>query len=149
MNNLDYFNTYFSQKVMPLVYDESLSYYEVINKLITFTNNLITDVNKIIDFDNSLKDDYSNLLENLNKLTIELEKVKDGQYIKDGSITNNKLSQNVYTHFREYILNTVYQTAKFLSFGINEEGYFYADIPKNWNDVVFSTDENGRLILTM
>ena len=149
MNNFEYFNSFFSQKVMPLVYDESLSYYEVINKLISFTNNLITDINNIVNFNNELKLEYNSLLDTLKTLAAELEKVKKGDYIKDGSITPAKLSQNVYTHFREYIIDTVYQTAKFLTFGLNDEGYFIANIPKNWSDVILSTNNEGKLTLTI
>lgn len=35
---------YWCQKVLPLVYDESLSYYEVLGKMVTYINNLIEDV---------------------------------------------------------------------------------------------------------
>ena len=35
---------YWCQKVLPLVYDESLSYYEVLAKMVTYINNLIDDV---------------------------------------------------------------------------------------------------------
>lgn len=35
---------YWCQKVIPLVYDESLSYYETLAKIIVYINNLIEDV---------------------------------------------------------------------------------------------------------
>ena len=35
---------FWCQKVLPLVYDESLSYYEVLAKMVTYINNLIDDV---------------------------------------------------------------------------------------------------------
>ena len=35
---------YWCQKVLPLVYDDSLSYYEVLNKVTTYLNNTISDV---------------------------------------------------------------------------------------------------------
>ena len=38
---------YCSQKVLPLVYDESLSYYETLNKIASYINNLIEDVSAL------------------------------------------------------------------------------------------------------
>ena len=61
MNNLPDFpvvpdaNTYnkigafrfWCQKVLPLVYDDSLSYYELLNKVVNYLNNMISDLNKM------------------------------------------------------------------------------------------------------
>ena len=38
---------YWCQKVLPLVYDESLSYYELLNKVVAYLNNVITDVSTV------------------------------------------------------------------------------------------------------
>lgn len=35
---------FFCQKVLPLVYDESLSYYEVLNKVVDYLNAMIKDL---------------------------------------------------------------------------------------------------------
>ena len=40
---------FFCQKVLPLVYDESLSYYETICKLVEYVNGLVSDVQKFSD----------------------------------------------------------------------------------------------------
>ena len=41
---------FWCQKVLPLVYDDSLSYYEVLCKLVNYLNNVIADVNSIPDY---------------------------------------------------------------------------------------------------
>ena len=38
---------FWCQKVIPLVYDDSLSYYEVLCKVVHYVNNLATDISKI------------------------------------------------------------------------------------------------------
>ena len=40
---------FWCQKVLPLVYDDSLSYYELLCKLVDYLNNTIDDVNKLSD----------------------------------------------------------------------------------------------------
>ena len=38
---------FWCQKVLPLVYDDSLSYYELLCKVVNYINNLITDVSDL------------------------------------------------------------------------------------------------------
>lgn len=68
---------YYAYKILPLVYDESLSYYEVLNKV-------VYKVNEVIDYvDNVLVDRIRELVSNLvvdasydestETLTIEIE----------------------------------------------------------------------------
>lgn len=40
---------FWCQKVLPLVYDDSLSYYELLCKVVDYLNNVIADVNSIVD----------------------------------------------------------------------------------------------------
>lgn len=59
---------FWCQKVIPLVYDESLSYYEVLCKICDKLNTTITNVNELIDAYNQLKeffdsDEFKELIE--------------------------------------------------------------------------------------
>ncbi len=47
---------YWCQKVLPLTYDESLSYYEVLGKVVAYINNLIEDVATLEDNLETLKE---------------------------------------------------------------------------------------------
>ena len=47
MKKLEHFN-FWCQKVLPLVYDDSLSYYEVLCKVVEAINSIIGDSNSII-----------------------------------------------------------------------------------------------------
>lgn len=52
---------YWCQKVLPLVYDDSLSYYELLNKIVVYLNNTITDVAKAEGNIDSLLTAYTQL----------------------------------------------------------------------------------------
>lgn len=53
MNDVSYNRTqtlkFWCQKVLPLVYDDSLSYYELLNKVVAYLNSTIEDVTRLID----------------------------------------------------------------------------------------------------
>lgn len=56
---------FWCQKVLPLVYDDSLSYYELLCKVVSYLNNVITDVNTLSDdfqvLENYVKNYFTNL----------------------------------------------------------------------------------------
>lgn len=127
MVNLKYFN-FWCQSVLPLVYDQSLSYYEVLCKVVDY-------INKLIESD-------SQIIENVDQLKQEMDIVE--KWIKDFDTSYfEKL-------LKEYIPVMV-------MFGLSENGYFMAYIPSSWNDVYFKTTgydtyvemmpEYGHLIL--
>lgn len=101
---------FWCQKVLPLVYDNSLSYYEVLCKVVDYINNLIKSNNEIIDDVDGLKRDVNtveNWIENFNYSEID----------------------NI---IRQYIATCVF-------FQLTNSGYFVAYIPESWNDITFGT----------
>lgn len=55
----------------------------------------------------------------------------------------------------ENLQEVIGRVAKFVFFGLTEDGYFYVEIPESWEDIIFSTgydeskpDEYLHLILT-
>lgn len=50
---------FWCQQVLPLVYDDSLSYYEVLCKVVDYLNKMIAGQNDLIDGFNELKSDLS------------------------------------------------------------------------------------------
>lgn len=52
---------FWSQKVLPLVYDDSLSYYEVLCKVVTFLNNVIMDMDAVEANTEALRNAYNEL----------------------------------------------------------------------------------------
>jgi len=148
IHNFDMFNNFVMQKVLPLVYDESLSYYEVLTKLTNYVNDMVKSVNDVIQAHNDLSGEYTTVLSQLNDLNVQIEQMKTGFFIQDGSIELKKLSQDCLNKIQEFCVDTIHNIAKFVWFGLNDDGYFIAIIPSSWSDLVFGTDENGNLTLS-
>lgn len=125
---LDKFN-YWCYKVLPLVYDDSLSYYEILCKVTDYINNLIED-DKIL----------SSEIETLKK---ELETV-------------NEWIANFDTSYIEKIVKQYLATMIFVE--ITDSGYIVYNIPSNWDSITFNTtglditldlqQEYGHLVLS-
>lgn len=116
-------------KVLPLVYDESLSYYEILCKVVNYINNLI-DQDKIIGNE-------------LNDLKKELDAV-------------NKWIDDFDTSYIEKIVIQYLSTMIFVE--ISNSGYIIYNIPENWESITFNTTglditldlqpEYGHLVLS-
>lgn len=111
MNNSDSdFFRVWCFKVLPLVYDDSLSYYEILCKMVTYINNLIeTD---------KLQNDE------INKLKKELQSVQNWINNFDTSYAESIIAQ--------YLATMIFVT-------ISDEGYIIYTIPKNWECITFNT----------
>lgn len=128
MHKLPYFR-FWCQKILPLVYDDSLSYYEVLCKVVDYLNNIINDVNNIID--------------NVNELKKELEIVQTW-------------IDNFDTSYAEEIIAKYLATMIFIE--ISDAGYIVYFIPETWDEIIFNTTgldiiipeypEYGRLVLS-
>lgn len=92
------------------MYDDSLSYYEVLCKVVKYINDLITSDKEIID--------------NLNELQKELDIVQ--KWIDDFD-----------TVYAEQIIADFIATMVF--FGLTDTGYFIAFIPESWDEIEFET----------
>ena len=120
---------FWCQKVLPLVYDESLSYYEVLCKVRDKLNELI-------------KQDgvFGEALRELEK---ELADV-------------NQWIANFDTEFVKELVEKYVATMIFV--GINDAGYIFYDMPETWDDIQFGTTgldidvasmpEYGHLVLS-
>ena len=125
-NELKHFK-FWCQKILPLVYDDSLSYYEVLCKVVDYINKLIDDENSIIT--------------QIEELKKELEIVQ--KWIADYD-----------TSFAEKIIQEYLATMIFIE--ITDSGYFMYYVPEHWSDITFETTgldveipntEYGRLVL--
>lgn len=126
--NLDQFK-FWCQKVLPLVYEDSLSYYEILCKCVKYINDLI-DNNKIIASE-------------LEELEEELKIVQ--KWIDDFD-----------TSFIEKIVKEYLATMIFVE--ISDSGYIIYNIPSGWDSITFNTTgldidlalqpEYGHLVLS-
>lgn len=119
---------FWCQKVLPLVYDDSLSYYEVLCKVVDYLNHIITDQNAMVD--------------DLEGLRADLAQVQ--KWIKDYD-----------TSFAEKVIAETLATMIFVE--ISDAGYIVYYIPESWQDITFNTTgldiiipdtEDNRLVLS-
>lgn len=125
---MPYFS-FWCYKVLPLVYDDSLSYYEILCKVVTY-------INKLIEQDKIFGDELTNLLK-------ELEKVKEW--------INNFDTSFIEELIKKYI-------ATMILVEISDSGYIIYIIPESWKDITFNTTgldiklkiqpEYGHLVLS-
>lgn len=137
MDNLKHFR-FWCYKVLPLVYDDSLSYYEILCKVVKYINDLI-DQDKVLG--NELASQKA-----------ALQEVQDWIANYDTSYLEQLI--------QKYLASMIYVY-------ISDTGYIIYYIPENWNDVSFNTTgldisneelannghianyEYGRLVLSM
>lgn len=111
MNNSDSdFFRFWCFKVLPLVYDDSLSYYEILCKMVTYINNLI-ETDKLQNSE-------------IDKLKKELQSVQNW-------------IDNFDTSYAESVIAQYLATMIFVS--ISDEGYIIYTVPKNWECITFNT----------
>lgn len=120
------------QKVIPLVYDDSLSYYEVLCKVVDYTNKLIENDKEICLELGQLKADYNTIKDDMDYLSNELDKVKNGDYV---SLYLNSIKKWIDENLQEMVAGIV----KYVSFGLSSDGKFVAYIPKTWDFLQFDT----------
>jgi len=129
---------YWCYKVLPLVYDDSLSYYELLCKV-------VSKLNELIEKYSSFDDVVAEIQSAIDELQKQIDAF-DTTYIE--KLIKDKLANMIYV-------------------GISDAGYIIYYIPESWNDVSFNTTglditneqlvnnghvadyEYGRLVLSM
>lgn len=131
---------FWCQKVLPAVYDDSLSYYELLCKV-------ISKLNEIIEITNDQSDAIRALAEDLQTLADQFERFMESgfdDYYKEQIET--WLDQHMTEILSTFVQNGVY-------FELTQDGYFAANIFESWAHVWFDTIENysdsnyGSLVL--
>jgi len=131
MNGIKSLQTFrfWCQKVLPLVYDDSLSYYEVLCKVVNYINELIAGQKVVGD---------------------ELKKLEEDIEIIEEFIDNFDET------FAKSILEKYIATMIFVE--ISDSGYIVYNIPSSWDTITFNTTgldielpiqpEYGHLVLS-
>lgn len=118
---------YWCYKVLPLVYDDSLSYYEVLCKVVKKLNDLI--------------DQYGLTGETIREMQTAIAELQ--KWVDDFDTTF------IESVVREYLATMIFVE-------ISDSGYFVYYIPENWDDIKFQTTgldvdipdtDYGRLVL--
>ena len=101
------------------MYDDSLSYYEVLCKVVDY-------INKLIETDKELISD--------------VETLKAEMAIVQSWIANFDTA-----FAEEMVKEAIARLMKTVTFGISSAGYFMAIIPSSWSDIKFGTIQDGEL----
>ena len=111
MDKLKHFR-FWCQKVLPLVYDDSLSYYEVLCKVVDYLNRMRDDINQIVGEWDALEAELAIIKEWIENFdTKEIEKL-----------------------IQESLL-------KMIIVVINDDGYIEYVIPDGWKEIEFNTTQ--------
>ena len=109
MHPLPHFR-FWCQTVLPLVYDNALSYIEVLHKVVDYLNHMVDDQNRMISDIDGLKQD----------LAVVQKWISDFEPNVANEIIEKYIARGVY-------------------FGLNDAGYFVAYIPQTWQAIRFNT----------
>lgn len=130
---------YWCQTVLPAVYDDSLSYYELLAKVVDKLNEGLSATGKWATYIAENAEAIKELQDLFKKFQ---ESGFNDYYAKQvAEWINNNLSY-IYDH-----------TIKQIYFGLTDDGYFCAYVPDSWSDIEFDTgamygrSDYGRLIL--
>ena len=123
---------YWCQKILPAVYDDSLSYYELLNKVVEYMNQLVEKYNVMVDATNQNSSNIADLQETVKDLQEELDKVKNGDYV---SLYLDSIINWIDSNLQCLVARIV----KFVCFGLTKDGHFCAYIPQSWKFLQFDT----------
>lgn len=138
---------YWCQLVLPAVFDDSLSYYELVAKVVKKLNEVIDSNNELAGYVGTNTQDIAQLKEDVELLNSEFEKVKNGQY-------TSLYIEAMKNWIAENLINIVGQIVKFVWFGLSDDGHFVAYIPTSWRFLTFDmvadpdSPDYGRLLLS-
>lgn len=100
-------------RILPTVFDESMSYYEVLCKVIEITNGNLRNLEL-------LKKEFDVSQEAIAQLQVEVNKLMSGDLSDIINQAIDKAIRNVW-------------------FGVNQDGNFVAWIPDGWQEIQFNT----------
>lgn len=146
MNIFEVLNINTNLTPTPSSFNNGLSLYEDISKMIYLVNEMIKAVNDNSTEGNRLKDEYNNVLLELTSIREQFDFYTKGDTIPDGSISFKKFDKDILEVIDQYIQNYMYDLHKFVTFGL-EDGNFVAYIPETWKDITFSTSVDGELVM--
>lgn len=133
------------QRILPLDFRETLSTAKMFSMMECKINEL---VNLINSWENGEHEYTNEKVKELTAVDDELKKmIESGDYIKDGSINASKMDMSFVNDLQNYIIRYLGQCVQLVSFGINDDGYFTAYIPRTWKDIQFFTNDAGQLCL--
>lgn len=123
-------------RVLPLVYSEGLSDYEVICKCIDYVNRLIDSDRELATELEKQGTDIESLKSDVKDIQTELDNISGGKYIEKYL---EQMLAAVKTWVDDNLPGIVGNAVKFVQFGLTPSGRFCARIPYQWGFMSFDT----------
>ena len=130
---------YWCQLVLPAVYDDSLSYYELLAKV-------VDKLNSVIDNANVMSDAISDNAAAIKELQELFQKFQESGF-------DDYYRAQIEQWVKDNMENIIRDSIKMVFFGLTDDGYFCAYVPDSWKEITFDTgavfgrSDYGRLIL--
>lgn len=121
MNDLKPFR-FWCQKVLPLVYDDSLSYYELLCKVVDYLNKTMENVNKLSENFDELQKEFKTLKEYVDNYFTNLDVQEEINKKLDEMVTNGTL-ENLFSKIFTGIINVKSIGAK--GDGVNDDTSYF------------------------
>lgn len=137
---------YWCQRMLPAVYGDEMSYYEVLCIVRDKLNDVIAQLNHQGENVNGLIEVYNTLNVRVTDLENELDAVKNGEYV-------HLYLDSIIAWIDANLQQLVSRIVKFVCFGLSDDGYFTAYIPATWAFLSFDTvatyddPDYGKLII--
>lgn len=145
IEHINLFNNGLNVNPIPLEFSQSMSttkelagMQSKINQIVDYINNIDSQATIYTDAEIKI---IMDILNGSNSL--------DAQFLKGNSITMDKLNVTTLSMLNDRIVSYVGSIMKFVSFGLDDTGYFVAYSPTSWNEIIFSTSEIGELLLDL
>ena len=146
INNIDLLNG-LNLNPIPLEASQSMTTTKWLMAIQAKVNSIIDMSNGLIGIANGYTDKQFTILKNEYNSLVDL--LNNGNIIPDGSINLNKLSKTFFDNLQETATQYVHDSAKFVTFGLDDTGHFVSYIPSTWDEIIFSTSEIGELLLDL
>ena len=145
INHIDLINGGLNINPIPFEFSEEMTTTKILLSMQNSINSMIDIINGWEQSCNEYTDS------NNNKLKTEIELInfylENGKKLKEKSITIDKLDVDFVDYVTKLIKLKFNDFIKTVVFQLDEEGRLIALIPDRWNDIIFTTDEYGRLCL--
>lgn len=126
---------FYCQKVLPLVYDQSLSYYEVLCKVVEKLNELGSTVNTYSDAISTITENNASLTNTVNKLSNSVD-TRFSQLNAELAEIQKWIETFDYEHIAELISDVL---PKAVLFSLTDDGRLLISIPQSFSQLVFRT----------
>ena len=123
---------FWCSRILPLEFDDSLTYYELISKIYEYLNNVMKDVKQVEEILNTYNVTIEQLQNDVAYCKSEIEKIQNGEYTEQYI---DSLSKWIDDNLQKMVAKIV----KYVIFGLTNDGHFCAYIPDSWNFIHFDT----------